>query len=210
MNVAIACGGSGGHLFPGIAVAELLRPRGHRLLLLVSGKDIDRHAINAIPGVEVRSLPAIGMPSWKSPVKFLQFGLRLLQAIRECRGVLGAFKPDVVLGMGGFASVPAGIAAWRAQVPLVIHDSNAVPGRATRFLARFARGIAVSVDEAARFFPGRRVVNTGTPVRSTLRKVPPADARWQLGLDQQRRTILIIGGSQGARGLNNLVLDALP
>ena len=80
MNVAIACGGSGGHLFPGIAVAETLRPRGHRLMLLVSAKDIDRHAINAIPGVEVRSLPAIGMPSWKSPHRQFPFAVKLAQA----------------------------------------------------------------------------------------------------------------------------------
>ena len=210
MNVVIACGGSGGHLFPGVAVAETLRPRGHRLLLLVSAKDIDGHAVNAIPGVEARSLPVVGMPSWTSPGRLFQFMVRLLRAVRECRALFRAFKPDVVLGMGGFSSVPAGLAARLCHVPLVIHDSNAVPGRATRFLARFARAIAIGMEECASHFPGRRVVNTGTPVRGSLRKVPPADARWQLGLDQQRRTVLIVGGSQGACGLNNLVLDALP
>ncbi len=209
MNVAIACGGSGGHLFPGVAVAEMLRLRGHRVMLLVSGKDIDRQAAAAAPGFEVRALPVIALPSLLSP-RVLTFTVRLLRAIRQCARIFDDFKPDVLLGTGGFTLAPAAWVARQRRVPFVIHESNAVPGRATRLLAPFAAAVAVGMEECAAFFPGRRVVDTGTPVRSALRRLPAAEARWQLGLDQQRRTILVVGGSQGARGLNSLVIEALP
>ncbi len=209
MNIAIACGGSGGHLFPGVAVAEVLRLRGHRVLLLVSGKDIDRQAVAAAPGFEVHALPVIAMPSVTSP-RIVTFAIRLLGAIRECGRIFDEFKPDVVLGTGGFTLVPAAWVARQRRIPFVIHESNAVPGRAARLLAPFAATVALGMEGCAAFFRGCRVVNTGTPVRSTLRKLPAAEARWQLGLDQQRRTILIVGGSQGAHGLNSLVIEALP
>ncbi|MFZ2641814.1 MAG: UDP-N-acetylmuramate--L-alanine ligase [Verrucomicrobiia bacterium] len=209
MNVAIACGGSGGHLFPGVAVAETLRLRGHRVMLLVSGKEIDRQAAATTTGFDVRTIPAIAMPplfSWR----LLTFAVRFLQSVRQSLRLFDEFKPAVVLGTGGFTSVPAALAAWRRHVPFVTHESNAIPGRATRLLARFATAVAVGMEECIAQFPGRRVVNTGTPVRGTLRKLPASEARWQLGLEEQRRTVLIAGGSQGARGLNSLVIEALP
>lgn len=209
MNVAIACGGSGGHLFPGVAVAETLRLRGHRVMLLVSGKEIDRQAAATTTGFDVRTIPAIAMPplfSWR----LLTFAVRFLQSVRQSLRLFDEFKPAVVLGTGGFTSVPAALAAWRRHVPFVTHESNAIPGRATRLLAHFATAVAVGMEECMARFPGRRVVNTGTPVRGTLRKLPASEARWQLGLEEQRRTVLIAGGSQGARGLNSLVIEALP
>ncbi|MBI5397647.1 MAG: undecaprenyldiphospho-muramoylpentapeptide beta-N-acetylglucosaminyltransferase, partial [Verrucomicrobia bacterium] len=209
MNVAIACGGTGGHLFPGVAVAETLRLRGHRVLLLVSEKEIDRHAFQLAATVEVRAIPGIGLPPWTSP-RIVTFLAEQLRATRLCGQLFDDFKPDVVLGMGGFTSAPPVFAARRRRVPIVLHDSNAIPGRATRLLARFAAAVAVGMDECTARLPGRRVVNTGTPVRASLRKRPAGDARWQLGLETRRQTVLVVGGSQGARGLNDLVLAALP
>ena len=126
MNVAIACGGSGGHLFPGVAVAETLRLRGHRVLLLVSGKDIDRQASAAAPGFEVRALPVVALPPLLSP-RMLTFVARLLRSIRECRRIFDDFKPDVLLGTGGFTLAPA---AWvappirpAASVPSVVRST---------------------------------------------------------------------------------------
>jgi UDP-N-acetylmuramate--L-alanine ligase/undecaprenyldiphospho-muramoylpentapeptide beta-N-acetylglucosaminyltransferase/UDP-N-acetylenolpyruvoylglucosamine reductase len=192
-----------------VAVAEMLRLRGHRVMLLVSGKEIDRQAAATTTGFEVRVIPAVAMPplfSLKLPV----FAVRFLQAARLCSRLFDEFKPAVVLGTGGFTSVPAALAAWQRRVPFVTHESNAIPGRATRLLARIAAVVAVGMEECAAHFPGYRVVNAGTPVRGALRKLPASEARWQLGLDQQRRTVLIAGGSQGAHGLNNLVIEALP
>ncbi|MFA7004099.1 MAG: UDP-N-acetylmuramate--L-alanine ligase [Verrucomicrobiia bacterium] len=209
MNVAIACGGSGGHLFPGVAVAETLRLRGHRVMLLVSGKEIDRQAAATTTGFEVRTIPAIAMPPLLS-LRLLTFAVRFFQSAHQCSRLFDEFKPAVVLGTGGFTSVPAALAAWQRRVPFVTHESNAIPGRATRLLARFAAAVAVGMEECAAYFPSRRVVNTGTPVRGALRRLPAGEARWQLGLDEQRRTVLIAGGSQGARGLNSLVIEALP
>jgi UDP-N-acetylmuramate--L-alanine ligase/undecaprenyldiphospho-muramoylpentapeptide beta-N-acetylglucosaminyltransferase/UDP-N-acetylenolpyruvoylglucosamine reductase len=192
-----------------VAVAEMLRLRGHRVMLLVSGKAIDRQAAATATGFEVRVIPAVAMPPLLS-LKLPVFAVRFLQAARLCSRLFDEFKPAVVLGTGGFTSVPAALAAWQRRVPFVTHESNAIPGRATRLLARIAAAVAVGMEECAAYFPGRRVVNTGTPVRGALRKLPASEARWQLGLDQQRRTVLIAGGSQGAHGLNNLVIEALP
>ncbi len=209
MNVAIACGGTGGHLFPGLAVAEALRLRGHRVLLLVSEKEIDRHAFQLAAAIEVRAIPGIGLPPWTSP-RIITFLAEQLRATRLCGQLFDDFEPDVVLGMGGFTSAPPVIAARRRRVPVVLHDSNAIPGRATRLLARWVAAVAVGMDECAARLPGRCVVNAGTPVRASLRKRPAGDARWQLGLETRRQTVLVVGGSQGARGLNDLMLAALP
>jgi len=212
MRIIIACGGTGGHLFPGLAVAEVLVARCHEVWLLVSEKAVDQTALRSLAvragsALSVRSLPAIGYTGAREVWKF---GAKLAKATRTCATLCREFAPDVVLGMGGFTSAPAVLAARWKGAPSLIHESNAIPGKANRCAAFLAGHIAVGLADCARFFGRKPVTVTGTPVRAALRNGKIADAREQLGLDRNRLTVLIVGGSQGAHAINEAVACALP
>jgi UDP-N-acetylglucosamine--N-acetylmuramyl-(pentapeptide) pyrophosphoryl-undecaprenol N-acetylglucosamine transferase len=216
MKVMIACGGTGGHLFPGLAIAEVLRARHHQVRLLVSEKAIDQTALAPLTNcsdlsasIGVQAVPAVG---YEGSSRLTQFCFRLAKATRVCAVACDEFEPDVVLGMGGFTSVPALFAArWfrRRRTAALIHESNAVPGKANRWAGRFADHVAVGLAECARFFGRKPVTVTGTPVRAVLRGGKVANARVRLGLDPERTTVLVAGGSQGAHAVNVAIANAL-
>jgi len=210
MNVAIACGGTGGHLFPGLAVAQQLRREGHSVLLLVSKKDVDQHAFAFGKEYEVRRIPAIGLPSVKFSFAMLGFLLKLLVAIVKCQYLYMKHHTDVVLGMGGFTSAAAVFAAQLHLVPTVVHESNSIPGKANRWAARFARSAACGLEECVGKFPEGKGVWTGTPVRDALVPIPKEDAVRRLGLDPEKPTVLVMGGSQGAEAINQAAMGAWP
>ena len=209
MKFVIACGGTGGHLFPGLAVAEELRRRKHEVLLLVSQKAIDERALRAFPDMPRETLPSIGLPSVLSPAA-LKFARRLVASYRQCGKICDRFRPDAVLGMGGFTSIAPLAAAWRRGIPAYLHDSNAIPGKANRLGARFCREVLLGFEDCARHFPGSTARVTGTPIRSELVIDVPARARALrfLGLDPDTLTLLVMGGSQGAAGINTAMVDA--
>lgn len=207
LKVIIACGGTGGHLFPGIAVAQELRSRGHEVLLLISEKKVDATASEKYCDLRFETVPAIAKPSTFSP-KMLGFLWRLRKTIRHCRKILDREKADVVLGMGGFTSFPPVYAGSKMGLRTYIHDSNAIPGRSNRLTARRCTAVLVGMKEAAGYFPGLPVVHTGTPVRQELTKLPSRDeACASFRLDPAKRTLLVMGGSQGARSLNTVVVE---
>jgi UDP-N-acetylglucosamine--N-acetylmuramyl-(pentapeptide) pyrophosphoryl-undecaprenol N-acetylglucosamine transferase len=216
MKIMIACGGTGGHLFPGLAIAEVLRARRHQVRLLVSEKAIDQTALAALTNssdpsasIAVQAVPAVG---YEGSSRLTGFCFRLAKATRACAVACDEFEPDVVLGMGGFTSVPALLAArwFRGRgIAALIHESNAVPGKANRWGGRFADHVAVGLADCARFFGRKPVTFTGTPVRATLRGGKVADARARLGLHPERTTVLVAGGSQGAHAVNVAMANAL-
>jgi len=217
MKVMIACGGTGGHLFPGVAVAEVLRAHRHQVRLLVSEKAIDRTALavstgcfNRSDGIVVEAVPAMG---YEGAGQLIKFCLRLAKATRGCVAACEEFEPDVVLGMGGFTSAPAIFGArWfrRRGTATVIHESNAVPGKANRWAGRLADHVAVGLADCARYFGRKPVTVTGTPIREALRHGKVANAHGQLGLETGRLTVLIAGGSQGSHAINEALALALP
>ena len=213
MNVVIACGGTGGHLFPGLAVAEVLRQRGHQTLLFISEKEIDNLAVrDHQEQFRFEKLPSIGLPRIFSPamVGFVRgFG----HSVNLCRAYYREFQPHAVLGMGGFTSTGPLLAGCLARVPTFIHESNAIPGKANRLNAKLAKAVLLGFAECTRFFPRNRCEVTGTPIRADLR-VPTdkAAALLAFGFDPASRkpTLLVMGGSQGAHGINRAVTKALP
>jgi UDP-N-acetylglucosamine--N-acetylmuramyl-(pentapeptide) pyrophosphoryl-undecaprenol N-acetylglucosamine transferase len=212
MNVVIACGGSGGHFFPGLAVAETLTARRHRVLMLVSRKPIESAMASAMQGsapIELRQLDCVGLNG--NGRNAFQFAWLSARSTRDCARIYREFCADVVLGMGGFVSAPAVFAAFLTNTPAVIHESNAAPGKANRLAARFADRVAVTFPECAPIF-GRNghVIITGTPLRQSLRQKISENPHEVLGLNPSKRTILIFGGSQGAHVINTAVVDALP
>jgi UDP-N-acetylglucosamine--N-acetylmuramyl-(pentapeptide) pyrophosphoryl-undecaprenol N-acetylglucosamine transferase len=208
LNILIACGGTGGHLFPGIAVAEVLRARGHEVLLLISEKKVDAEASAKYPHLRFGTLPAVAKPPTLSP-RMLPFLWKTWRSINRCKAILRDFRADAVLGMGGFTSLPPVYAGHRLGLKTFVHDSNARPGRANVLTSRFCTQVFLGLDMAKAFFPHRETVTTGTPVRPEIMSLPSReDAAKVFGLDPQKTTILITGGSQGARRLNELSAEA--
>ncbi len=209
LNVVIACGGTGGHLFPGIAVAQELKKRGHHVILQMSQKKIDSQSTQNYGDLEFKTVEAIAMPKIPSLAMF-GFFKKLFKAQRSCKALFQEMKTDVVLGMGGFTSFPAIRAAHKMGIKTFVHDSNALPGKANRLTSRWCDKVLLGVEEAKHYISNKnRCVITGTPVRlEMLEKPDPSEAKQYFHLPQNRPTVLVMGGSQGAKNLNSLVVEA--
>ena len=205
-SIAIACGGTGGHLFPGMAVAEQMTRRGWRVTLLISPKDVDQQAVRAATSFDLVTLPAVAL-NRGGGIAFLRGFARSYHVSRQ---LFERRRPDAVLAMGGFTSAPPILAGRRAGARTFLHESNTVPGRAIRWLARLADESFVGFPEAAGRLHCRKTTVTGTPVRAEFRPRDAAECRAALGLAAERPTLLVMGGSQGASGINEMVLEALP
>jgi UDP-N-acetylglucosamine--N-acetylmuramyl-(pentapeptide) pyrophosphoryl-undecaprenol N-acetylglucosamine transferase len=213
VRVVVAAGGTGGHIFPGLAVARSLRDRFGAEVVFVGGEGAQEGRLIPDAGFELVTVGSRPFVRRLSP-SALAAPAAALRAARRCRGLLrGA---DAGLGMGGYASVPVSLAALRERRPLVLHEQNAVPGLANRLAARWARALALSFDEARSRFPRRaRAVVTGNPVREAVLRVAKdrealaAEGRRALGLEEGRRTVVVFGGSQGALRLNQAAVGAV-
>ncbi len=204
--VAIACGGTGGHLFPGLAVAEELVGRGCAVGLLISPKEVDRQAVKTAKGVEVHTLPAVACQRGRRRA-FIQGAW---QSWRAARKLFQSRPPCAALAMGGFTSAPPILAAKQAGAKTFLHESNTIPGRANRWIARLVDQAFVGFPSAATRLRVREATVTGTPVRSDFHPRDPVACRLALGFDPARPVVLVMGGSQGASGINDLMLAALP
>jgi len=203
--VAIACGGTGGHLFPGLAVAEQLRQRGCDVGLLISPKEVDQQAVKSAAGMHIFTLPAVGLQNRN----YFSFARSFWKSFQAAREIFKAHRPAAVLAMGGFTSAPPVLAARKFGAKTFLHDSNTIPGKANRFLARWVDEAFIGFPEAASRLHAKKISVTGTPVRPQFQMRDPAACRIALGLSPNLPTILVVGGSQGASGLNELILSAL-
>lgn len=198
----IAGGGTGGHLYPGIAIAEEIRRRRPEARVVFAGRGlplekaiVERHGYTLLP---VRSGGVVGKSIGRRlSGAFLAF-MGFFEAMRE----LGRLRPKAVVGVGGYASFPMVLAAAARRIPTLVQEQNAVPGLTNRLLGRLAGEIALTHDETRRFFGGRGQV-TGNPIRAEFANVPRA----QRGGASR---LLVFGGSQGARALNTAMIEALP
>jgi UDP-N-acetylglucosamine--N-acetylmuramyl-(pentapeptide) pyrophosphoryl-undecaprenol N-acetylglucosamine transferase len=201
--VVIMAGGTGGHIFPALAVAQELRRRGVAVVWL------------GVPGsMESRLVPANGFPiEWvrvagirgKGAMAWALAPLRVLRAVSEALRVLRRVRPRSVLGAGGYVSGPGGIAAWVLRLPLLIHEQNAAPGMTNRWLARLATRVLQAFPGS---FPASRHAQTiGNPVRAEIAALPPPEQRFA-GREARSR-LLVFGGSQGAQRLNAVLPQAL-
>ncbi len=206
-SAVIACGGTGGHLFPGLAVAEELRRHGCRVTLMVSPKDVDQRAIASVSGMDVVTLPAVGL----NRGGWISFLAGFWKSYRLARRLFARQRPDIVLAMGGFVSAPPVLAGRRCGARTFLHEANSIPGRANRWLARWVDGAFVYFPAAAPLLRTKRVEVCGMPVRPAfLHPLAPAQARTALGLNPAAPVVLIMGGSQGASKVNDLTLAAVP
>ena len=205
LNIHLACGGTGGHIFPGLATADVLRERGHEVTIWMAGSDLEGEALKSWAG-RVVTVPAEGLPSSLSP-KAVRSAWRLLRAVRACRRRMESDRPDALLAMGAYASVGPAWAARRLGVPLVLHESNVVPGRAIGLFSRRADAVAAAFEETRFHLRRREIVVTCMPLRRDLSRRRP-------GAGERRRprapfTLLVMGGSRGARSLNERMTAAV-
>lgn len=206
--IAIACGGTGGHLFPGLAIAEALQDRGCAIALMVSQKEVDQQAIKSAVGMDVLTLPAVALQGGGAMAGFLTGGW---SSYRICQRHFQRRKPRAVLAMGGFTSAPPILAGKACGALTFLHEANSIPGRANRWLAPLVDEAFVGYSTAARRLSHQTVPVTGTPVRPQFRAVQDAaSCRMALGLDPSLPVLLVMGGSQGASAINELVCQALP
>lgn len=200
MKIAIACGGTGGHIFPGLASAEVLKDRGHSVELWLSGRDVEKLSLSGWDG-NVVAVKSSGFPAGLS-LRWFSAGAKMVNAILCCRRIMKKNPPDIVLAMGGYASVGPILSGYMLGIPVCLHEANVIPGRAISFLSRFARIVAISFKETRSYLRRKSLVETGFPVR-----------RGMLVRNAVRSpdvfTILVMGGSQGAHHLNEVVSEAL-
>lgn len=207
-RVMISGGGTGGHAFPAIAVAQALRARypDARVLFLGTRKGVEASVV-PLAGFDIRFVRARGLS--RKPIEAFRAVVdNLVGLVQALRHVL-AFKPQVVVGSGGYVSVPVNLAAWATFVPTVLLEQNVVPGKATRALSLRARRVCVSFGATAPAF-GTKAVVTGNPVRDEIVTRTRDEARARLGIRPDRICLLVTGASQGARSVNEAVLGALP
>ncbi len=210
MNIVIAAGGTGGHLFPGLAVGEVLLARGHGVMLIISEKEIDSLATQGRSEFRIERVPGVGMQS-KSPIALVKFALKFRSGLNQVKALYRDFQPRAVLGMGGFTSTAPILAGRARKIPTFVHESNAIPGKANKLNARLVTRVLLGFEECARFFPAGKSTVTGTPIRTSLvTRLGKTEALTAFGLTPGLQTLLVMGGSQGAHGINQALINALP
>jgi UDP-N-acetylglucosamine--N-acetylmuramyl-(pentapeptide) pyrophosphoryl-undecaprenol N-acetylglucosamine transferase len=215
MKVALAGGGTGGHVFPALAIAEELKKRDPQLQLMYLGKKGSiEERIAAERKIPFRPIIVEGLPGGNI-VKKSGALAKAVVGLSQSLAVLFRFRPQAVVGTGGYASLPPVLAASLLRIPTLIHEQNSVPGKANRICSRFADVVTVHFESSRRHFPSRDARVVGNPIRSDflperLAEIDKAESRKKLGLNPDRVTVFLVGGSRGAHSLNVAMVDALP
>ena len=215
MKAIISGGGTGGHIFPAIAIANAINKRYPDADILFVGAE-GRMEMEKVPaaGYTIKGLPIAGLQrkiTIGNIVKNIQLPFKMLKSRCKVRSILNEFKPDIVVGVGGFASEPTLKAAAAMGYPTLLQEQNSYAGLTNKMLAKNARTICVAYDGMERFFPKDKIVFTGNPVRAEIEDsiITREEGRQHFGLRQDSKVILIVGGSLGARSINEMMMNNL-
>ena len=208
----ISGGGTGGHIFPALSIANAIKERWPQASILFVGAD-DRMEMERVPaaGYEIVGLPVSGFDR-KNMVKNVSVAFKLLKSLRRANKIVKNFKPNVVIGVGGYASAPVLRAAIAQNIPTLLQEQNSYAGMTNKWLGQRANTICVAYEDMQKFFPKEKIVLTGNPCRQDLEITPDkvVEGCSFFSLDPTKRTILMIGGRLGARTLNNSIVRAFP
>ena len=210
-RILISGGGTGGHIFPALSIAEAVKRLHPGAEILFVGAE-GRMEMQRVPaaGYEIIGLPVSGFDR-KRPWKNIRVLYRLWTSMRRARKVVRDFKPDIAIGVGGYASGPTLKAAQKAGVPTLLQEQNSYAGVTNKLLAQKAKAICVAYDGMEKFFPAEVIVKTGNPVRANIvnASVSKEEAKKKLGFDPGKPLVAVVGGSLGARTLNRVMADSL-
>lgn len=201
----ISCGGTGGHLSPGIALAEGLMNAGHTCKLVISDKEVDARLIRKYDNLEYVKLPGRGFSFL--PLLFVQFILQQVRALLLSLRFLRSYRPDAVIGFGGFITVGIVCAAFMLRIPIILHESNRKPGKAIRLLSGFAQRIYLPEGMRLKGIPSRVIRHCGFPLRKEMRHIKKEEVGRKRVIEPHQKMLLVFGGSQGAVCLNTWVQD---
>ena len=212
LRVLVSGGGTGGHIFPAVSIANEVRRRHPDAEILFVGAE-GRMEMQRVPaaGYDIKGLPVAGFDRRRLWRNFAVL-CKLWRSLRMANGILRDFRPDIAVGVGGYASGPMLKAAQRHGIPTLLQEQNGYPGVTNKLLAKKADAICVAYDNMDRWFPADRIVMTGNPVRAAITAVTatPAEAKKALGFDPGRPLVLSVGGSLGARTVNEAISAAIP
>ena len=207
INILISGGGTGGHIYPAIAIANELKLRYPDANFLFVGAK-DKMEMEKVPhaGYEIKGLWISGIQR-KLTLDNLSFPFKMISSLWNASRIIRKFKPDIAIGTGGFASGPTLIMAGRKGIPTLIQEQNSYPGITNKLLSKKAQKICVAYDNLERFFPADKIIKTGNPVRQDLLSIHSKtdEGKVFFGIDKKKKTILVLGGSLGARKINQLV-----
>ncbi len=210
-KVIISGGGTGGHIFPAIAIADALKEANPSIDILFVGAN-GKMEMEKVPaaGYKIEGLTIAGLQRSLS-IKNLVLPFKVLGAVAKASGIIRRFQPQVVIGVGGYASAAVVYAAGRKKIPVLIQEQNSFPGKTNKNLAKYAHRICVAYPDMERFFPKEKVVYTGNPVRKNIEhnKFTREQGINHFEMDPSKKTILVVGGSQGALAINQGIKNGL-
>jgi UDP-N-acetylglucosamine--N-acetylmuramyl-(pentapeptide) pyrophosphoryl-undecaprenol N-acetylglucosamine transferase len=209
VRVLFTGGGTGGHIYPALALAAALEKGNSSLLFVGTAGGLEQELVPRA-GFHLRTITVSGLERRLSVKNVLTF-FRLAKGMGQAYRILREFRPHVVVGTGGYVSLPVVFVATRLGIPTLIHEQNVLPGLANKFLSRFVTTVAVTYAESERHFPrARRLVETGNPIRNEILDLNREEGKGRLGLKDEGQLLLVFGGSRGARPINEAMLKALP
>lgn len=212
-NVVISGGGTGGHIFPAISIANEIRRRYPECeVTFVGAKGRMEEEKVPVAGYDIILLPVEGLSRDKNPIKLCITLWKLYKSSRQIRKELKRIHPQIVIGVGGYASAPTLLEANKLKIPTLVQEQNSFAGKTNKLVGKKAETICVAYKDMARFFPkGKPIILTGNPIRKELAHIQPhaSEAYQHFGLNPEKRTLLVIGGSLGARTINESMAAAV-
>ncbi|APH05348.1 undecaprenyldiphospho-muramoylpentapeptide beta-N-acetylglucosaminyltransferase [Bacillus weihaiensis] len=210
MRVVVSGGGTGGHIYPALALINEMKKHNDKIEFLYIGteKGLEQNIVTR-EGIPFKSIEISG---FKRKLSFdnVKTIMRFINGVTISKKYLKEFKPDVVIGTGGYVCGPVVYAAAKLKIPTVIHEQNSLPGMTNKFLSKYVDKVAICFNEAKKYFPPHKVVLTGNPRASEVLGQDAKKGRTSLGLQEGKKSVLIFGGSRGAKAINDAVLDMIP
>ncbi|MCD7033891.1 undecaprenyldiphospho-muramoylpentapeptide beta-N-acetylglucosaminyltransferase [Metabacillus sp. GX 13764] len=210
MKIAVSGGGTGGHIYPALALINEIKKQNPEAEFLYIGTEagLEKNIVTR-SGIPFKSIEITGFRR-KLSFENAKTVMRFLKGVKDSKRYLKDFKPDAVIGTGGYVCGPVVYAASKLGIPTAIHEQNSLPGLTNKFLSRYVNKVAVCFEEAKAHFPSQKVVMTGNPRASEVAALAAGKGKAALGLSPGIKTVLIFGGSRGAKAINEAVLDMLP
>lgn len=210
MKVIISGGGTGGHIYPALAIIEELKKRDKDTKFLYVGTEKGLEA-EIVPerGIPFESITVKGLPRKKLNIDTVKTAMSLYKGLRQAEKIISKFKPDVVIGTGGYVCAPIVMKAQRKHIKTVISEQNAFPGTTNKLLAKKADLVAINFDEAKKYFTNDNIIFTGNPIRSDFKTIDKEEAFKRLGIEKGSKIVLSFGGSGGQESTNEAIIEII-